>query len=461
MISHHEKNTQRLYDLTEAAEKTGLRRGMSLADARVFCPQLRSQIADVYADADFLRTLARFARRYCPWVGFEGRDGLVMDITGSSHLMGGEAALARDLIARCRRAGFSTMVGIADTRGAAWAVSRYGGGGIVEEANTNERLKTLPVEALRVPDKTVIALKRLGVDRIGAVCALPRTNLNRRFGTELVWRVDQMMGDQPEPVEPKAEDIHFITRMNMPEPIGLVDDVIGVMRRLLGPLCDKLNAHEKGAGAMRLSLRRVDHSYHEVEVKFARPMRTPDDIWQFFRPSIEAMDSGYGIDQMRLQARLISDLAMVQIASDTRRDTGRLDDLVTRLGNRVGLENITRLLPADSHIPERSFIVSPTAYSQAAGSWPWRETRPLKLFAPEGIGGQGRTPPVQFTWRRMRFRLASANGPERITPEWWLDDPNWRSGLRDYWRVATVEGRRLWMFYTPQNPCWFVQGEFP
>ncbi|MFV0334880.1 MAG: DNA polymerase Y family protein, partial [Tropicimonas sp.] len=49
----------------------------------------------------------------------------------------------------------------------------------------------------------------------------------------------------------------------------------------------------------------------------------------------------------------------------------------------------------------------------------------------------------------------------RIAPEWWLDDENWRSGPRDYWRVETTQGRRLWLFSTPQNPGWFVQGEFP
>ena len=60
----------------------------------------------------------------------------------------------------------------------------------------------------------------------------------------------------------------------------------------------------------------------------------------------------------------------------------------------------------------------------------------------------------------MSFRTAQTIGPERIAPEWWLDNPEWRSGLRDYWRIYTREGRRLWLFFTPQNPAWFVQGEF-
>jgi protein ImuB len=60
----------------------------------------------------------------------------------------------------------------------------------------------------------------------------------------------------------------------------------------------------------------------------------------------------------------------------------------------------------------------------------------------------------------MALTAARITGPERIAPEWWLEDENWGRGLRDYWRVETHQGRRLWLFYTPQNPGWFVQGEF-
>jgi protein ImuB len=65
----------------------------------------------------------------------------------------------------------------------------------------------------------------------------------------------------------------------------------------------------------------------------------------------------------------------------------------------------------------------------------------------------------------MAFTTLRATGPERITAEWWLDDPAWRAGLRDYWRMETAEGARLWLFHTPQSPGWgnagwYVQGEF-
>jgi protein ImuB len=137
-----------------------------------------------------------------------------------------------------------------------------------------------------------------------------------------------------------------------------------------------------------------------------------------------------------------------------------LHDLITRLGNRIGLGNILRFLPAQSHIPENSFIVSPVAWSEPAGSWGNLNPRPIRLFPPEYIFVRGHRPPHKFKWRAMSFTVGRITGPERIAPEWWLEDENWRHGVRDYWKVETLEGYRLWMFHTPQNPNWFVHGVF-
>jgi protein ImuB len=179
------------------------------------------------------------------------------------------------------------------------------------------------------------------------------------------------------------------------------------------------------------------------------------------------VDSGFGIDQLRLEAVVVEPLAaeQVSIASHLRGDrkggqSAGLEDLITRIGTRIGLENVLRFLPADSHIPERGFLIAPAAYSVAEGGWVALRPRPLSLFPPEPVQAEGPRPPRSFRWRRMALTTARATGPERIAPEWWLEDDNWRHGVRDYWRIETRQGRRLWMFYTPQNPGWCVQGEF-
>ena len=103
----------------------------------------------------------------------------------------------------------------------------------------------------------------------------------------------------------------------------------------------------------------------------------------------------------------------------------------------------------------------------AAGDWPRPpRPRPLLIWQPELVHAPERPEvPERFRWRGRNWEPAAAEGPERIAPEWWLEDPNWRSGVRDYWRVETREGARLWLFHTPQSPAWpaqswFAQGEF-
>lgn len=459
VVTLQQNNANRIYCLNAEAEQQGLHRGMPYADARAFCPNLQSQNAEPHQDAKFLHLLRRWATRYCPWVGLEGTDGLVLDITGAAHLFGGEAPMLTDMRRSLMRAGISVQVGCADTRGAAWALAHHDEG-IAGVGESLQAIGGLPVAALRISEDISVALQRLGLRTVDDLANAPRAPLTRRFGTALLLRLDQALGAQPEQVTPLADPPHYGVRLTLPEPIGLTADVMAGTGRLLDQLCTKLEAHEAGARQLCLTLRRVDQDQQQVELRLARALRDPKRILALFERGLSAVDAGYGIDMLRLEATQVEPVPVQQISHVTNQNEDQLDDLISRLGTRIGLENVKRFLPADSHIPERSFIIASAAYSAPESGWGGSQPRPLRLFPPEPIAGTGNQPPHRFRWRRMALQTGRVTGPERIAPEWWLDDENWRSGLRDYWRIDTKQGRRLWVFYTPQNPGWFVQGEF-
>jgi helix-hairpin-helix protein/DNA polymerase III alpha subunit/impB/mucB/samB family protein/OB-fold nucleic acid binding protein len=118
-VTLRQSNMERIHCLNHAAAALGLAPGMSASDARALVPGLQSAPADLPAEARFLHLLCRWAGRYSPWVGLEGRDGLVLDVTGAAHLFGGEAMMLADIGSRMARAGISLRSGLADTRGAA------------------------------------------------------------------------------------------------------------------------------------------------------------------------------------------------------------------------------------------------------------------------------------------------------------------------------------------------------
>jgi protein ImuB len=73
-------------------------------------------------------------------------------------------------------------------------------------------------------------------------------------------------------------------------------------------------------------------------------------------------------------------------------------------------------------------------------------------------------PPKQFTWRRVRYVVVHAEGPERIAMQWWRDEQG-RMLTRDYFRVESRDGVRVWLyregfFNDRAHPHWFLHGVF-
>ena len=231
----------------------------------------------------------------------------------------------------------------------------------------------------------------------------------------------------------------------------------------------------KGVRRARLEAYRSDHGVEAIEVGLARPSFDPQRIRPLLEMKIDEIDAGFGIDMMRLVAAQVEPVHDVQAVGHMQAgeavrkrlsDANALDDLMGRLGARVGLDAIRRFHAADSHIPEKSHKILSAAWSKPhAGPWPKPSNpRPMLLWHPAPVHAPA-TPrlPEVIRWRGRDLRRLRAIGPERIAPEWWLDDPNWRSGTRDYWVTDTEDGQRLWLFYAhggAMSPGWFCQGSF-
>lgn len=505
---------QVLASVDAQAEAAGLRRGQGLRDAMAMCPTLMTTAEDTVAEAAFLTVLHRWAGKFSPWVAEEPPDSLLVDLTGCAHLFGGEAALLDRVAEDCAALGLTVRAGIADTVGAAWALARHAGGrtlagrsgdDIAQEAHATrsraqprrridsgavtapagviappgrmrQAIGPLPLAALRLDAATVDGLARLGLRRVDDIAVLPRAALARRFGAQVLKRLDQALGLEPEPVTPAGAPLHFAARLSLPDPIGLLEDVQAGVDRLLDALCARLAARARGARRVRLQAFRTDGRVELAEVGLARATDSPDRIRPLLALKLPSIEAGFGIDQLRLEAVETEPLNPVQhrghldadaAAQARQADDGALADLIGKLGARLGVEGVTRLHPGESHIPEKTAVVMSAAWSDPHPA-PWpdpRAPRPLLIFRPELVAApeDDPTPPARFRWRRRDLVTRVAAGPERIAPEWWLDDPGWRSGPRDYWRVEVEGGDRLWMFYAHGGEVsggWFCQGVF-
>ena len=510
---------QVLSSLSEAAQMAGLQVGQPLRDAHAMCAGLVTRLQNPQAEVAFLDVLTRWAGRFSPWVAAHLPDGLALDITGCAHLFGGEAAMMDLLVQEAADMGVTARTGIADTLGTAWALARYAGekagharsgDAIDQEARATrsraakrrhwERggaapamasaqgatpriappgsayrvLADLPVAGLRLEPDVQEQLTRLGLRRIGDLIGQPRAPLARRFGKGLVLRLDQALGAVPEPVSPGAAPPRFATRLSLPEPIGLVEDMLAGLDRLAPRLCRMLHDKGQGARTVRLQAFRTDGTMQWISVGLAVATDQPARIRPLLAMKLEEIDAGFGIDVLRLEAvqteplhkrAMTGHLEAGQAVRDRLSQDRAQEDLIGRIGARIGLEEMTRRHPASSHIPEKTAQILAAAWSEPARGWPPPPTsRPLLLWRPEPVMAPDHPRlATRFRWRGREHALAQASGPERIAPEWWLDEPEWRSGVRDYWQITTDSGERLWLFYAHGNTMssgWFCQGCF-
>jgi protein ImuB len=496
----------RLAAVDRPAAALGLAPGLPLADARARVPELTALAADRVADGNLLARLARWATRYTPHAATDGEDGLMLDITGAAHLLGGEAALRRDLLARLARLGFTARAAIADTPGAAWALARFApreAGRAIAGAGrgaTQAALADLPAAALRLGPATLDTLARLGVRRVADLARLPRHGLAARFADEVGARLDQAFGARPEPISPLRPAETWTATLAFAEPIATAEAIAHALDRLLAQLCARLSLAASGARRLDFACRRVDGTTTGCAIATSAPTRDPQRLARLFAERLETIAPGFGIESATLRARVVETLAPSQIAlasgmpreGTDASETGDLAALVDRLANRLGPEAVTRLDLTTRHAPEaaqrasRDVAAATTREPPRAWRSPWTQapTRPLRLLpAPEPIEVTAAIPdgpPLVFRWRRARHRVRRAEGPERLAAEWWLvyehrravaagdaaSGPPPVAATRDYYRVEIEDGRRFWLFRLglwsagDAAPRWFVHGVF-
>ena len=125
VVVANKSQSEIITSLCSVAQSKGIFAGQSLRDASAICPNLFIKIQNSHAENQFLKGICRWSSKFSPWVAIEGDTGLIMDITGCSHLFGGENKMIKHILLAYDEIGLTSKIGCADTVGAAWALSRY------------------------------------------------------------------------------------------------------------------------------------------------------------------------------------------------------------------------------------------------------------------------------------------------------------------------------------------------
>jgi protein ImuB len=248
-------NAERLVCVDAEAARLGLTIGLPLADARARHPNLVAVEAAPAEEARLLERLCDWCSRFTPLAALDGRDGLMLDISGVAHLFGGEEALIEDCRVRLAAQGLTVAAGVGGNPRAASALARFSRTKIAPDPLSDKAFTKLfhdlPLAALGLDEKTVADLARAGLRRIGDIAMRPRAPIAARFGPLPIARLDALKGLERSSIAPRFAPPDFCAERRFASPVQTVQAIEATLCKLADDLVVLLERQAKGRAADR------------------------------------------------------------------------------------------------------------------------------------------------------------------------------------------------------------------
>jgi protein ImuB len=466
--------SQQVVEACPLAQARGVQADMTLGQAQAAAPDLRAVPADPPADEKLLRRMAAWAIRFSPLVQPAPPECLLLEVSGCERLFGGEEPLTRRAAAGLASRGFRVQAAVADTIGAAWALATAGSAPLtfVPPGHVSAALTPLPPAALRIDPRVADQLDALGIRSLGDLFMLPRSSLRTRFGPQLVWRVQQALGELPESLETYLPPEVPCARQRYDEPLNSPQAVAAQVRSLLDELFAQLAQRRRALRRLELVITFEEAAPQIVALGLARASREVTHVWQLLQERLTQIDVSPGVSALLLIVREDASRRPQQEDLFEPRDPSadeRLGELADRLASRLGYGAILRPQLIDDHQPEHAVrLVSigevgceaqHATDDTSAAPLP-AQPRPPQLFerpvpirvmalVPDG-------PPTWLLYNSTEHTITHAAGPERLETAWWRG----ADVRRDYFRVTLDSGEQLWIFRDLSSRQWFVHGVF-
>ncbi len=463
-----EHNKQIIITLSYAAKKSGLHAGMSLADSRILVNDLQAFPYTAQRQQELLKSMGEWLIRYTPHVALDSPDGIVLEVSGCTHLWESETLYLQEIKERLKRAGYHVAMTIADTIAAGWAITHYGKNQVVKEGEQMQAILALPPVALRLEESLLQRLAKLGFYTIDSFIRIAPSTLRRRFGDALNIRIGQILGHRREAFLAISEPQPYQERLQCLSPIQTAKGIEIAIQNLLDTLCLRLQKEDLGIRNAQLKCYRLDGKLQQISIGTNQPSIYIPHLFKLFELKIKQIEPDLGIELFIMEAITVETLSKQQEAlwsAEEKANLTEVGELLDRIGIKAGKNAIMRYLPQDRHWPENSVKAVNDLQQLPEIEWPTHKPRPTSLLNQPALIKVSAPipdyPPMTFIYQGKMHRIVKADGPERIEREWWLDSGE----HRDYYYVEDENGQRYWLFRlghynTALNDKWFIHGFF-
>ncbi len=314
-------------------------------------------------------------------------------------------------------------------------------------------------------------LNKLGVYTIEDFQRLPRSTLVGRFGKEGLLAA-QFLAEAERILWP-----HFKIKERIEESLALhqapldIEPLLFHIKTLTDRVASRLLGRGERASRFQLFIHQEKFSHVSQplrEFSFDLPLAqsTSLSLLSLIRERLNTQLSQTPLQSEveRIQLKVVEAVPLKTSQRDfLNRDEEERElwgGLIARLEEKLGRDSAFVALPVDTHIPEKSWRRGRDEWDRqnvglhVSESLPLPPPRPLRIFAdPLPLQREGAALFEQMS--NLSWEIEAIHGPERIREEWW-----YAGSERDYYRIQTRSGEKLWVFQRPEQEGLFLHGSF-
>ena len=415
--------------LNAKARAVGVAREMTRVELETFeglRVMKRSKVEEASAHAVMLECAGEFTPRVED--RSEGNTFLcVLDIAGTERLLGKPEVLAKELLRRVQRLGVRASVAISRNFHAAMCCVRGSSARVrlITAGEEGSALSGLPLRVLDLSEAHAETFNLWGIRTLGALAALPETQLIARMGQEGKRLRLMARGELPHHFVPHETAFVLQERMELDTPVELMESLMFVLGMMLEQVVVRATARVLALASVSLTLGLEGGGTHVRRVQPALPTNDRGVWLKLLHLDLEAHAPGAAVVAVTLDAEPGS-TSKVQLGlfSPQLPEPMRLDVTLARIRAVVGEECVGSPVLKDTHDPDgfrmEGFKVGAQGglFAGVGARTAMRQLRPavrVRMLLRERR-------PVEFAFRDCRYEVERAYGP-------WLAEGDWWSGV--------------------------------
>ncbi len=340
------------------ARTSGVRAGMTLAQARGILPSLIARGRDAACEASAHEALLEAAASLSPRVEDATLDTAFADVGGMERLFDGEDGerdLGQAAIIVAEALDLPVRVGIAANKLAARLAARMPNSPKVVPAGNEARfLAPLPLAHLALDRRLMNTLHRWGVRTLGDFARLPADRTASRLGPAGAAAHRAARGVDSEPLSPFHQPPTLHEGMELEWPVVTIEPLLYALRQSLERTRKRLEREDLACALLELELGLEPEGAEHRTIRLPAPTRDVDALLALTRLELESNPPRAAV------------VAFLTIAHPDRPRRGQLtlfgapeispDALagsLARLAARLGPDRVGSPRPVDGHLPER------------------------------------------------------------------------------------------------------------